>query len=368
MPDSGYDAQPSRSLVQRRTTLISFLALLGFALAITIYMVLPYVLAIVMGGILSLLFFPSFERLEKRGFGRKIAATLVTLAVVVLVIAPISLFATLAVKQAIAIIESIGESGGLSFRAIMERLSAWAPVREMVGDTQALETQVRNWLQQSGTAISGAILGIVADVPKLVLQLVISILTFFFLLLDGNRLLAWMSPRIPLDSDVRSRVVASFKNTAISVIWATLAAATAQASIMLLAYLALRVPAAFLAGGVTFIFAWIPILGTTPVWLAGAIYLFSQEAYLRAVFMIVFGLVAGLTDNFVRPLVLQGRSKMHPLVSLIAIFGGIGIFGIMGIFVGPILAAVLISLLQIWPAVGVRFGLLPRSEETDKAA
>lgn len=355
---------PSRTLVQR-TTLIFFLALLGSALAMTIYMVLPYVLAVVMGGILALLFFPTFARLERRGAGRTLAASIVTIAVLLLVIAPISLFATLAVKQAISIFESLGESGALSFHAIMERLSAWTPIREWVGDTEALETQVRTWLQEGGAAVSGAILGLAANIPKILLQLVVAILTFFFLLLDGNRLLAWMSPRIPLDADVRSRVVASFKNTAVSVIWATLAAATAQASIMLLAYLALRVPAAFLAGGVTFIFAWIPILGTTPVWLAGAIYLFTEDAYLRCTLMVAFGLVAGLTDNFVRPIVLKGRSKMHPLVSLIAIFGGIGIFGIMGIFVGPILAAVLISLLQIWPAVGARFGLLPQNANTD---
>ena len=79
--------------------------------------------------------------------------------------------------------------------------------------------------------------------------------------------------------------------------------------------------------------------------------------------MVVCGLMTGLVDNFVRPLILQGRSKMHPLVSLVAIFGGIEMFGILGIFLGPILAAVLIALLQIWPEVGQRFGLLPGATE-----
>jgi predicted PurR-regulated permease PerM len=77
--------------------------------------------------------------------------------------------------------------------------------------------------------------------------------------------------------------------------------------------------------------------------------------------MVVCGLMTGLVDNFVRSMILQGRSKMHPLVSLVAIFGGIGMFGIMGVFLGPILAAVLIALLQSWPEVGQRFGLLPGS-------
>jgi predicted PurR-regulated permease PerM len=80
---------------------------------------------------------------------------------------------------------------------------------------------------------------------------------------------------------------------------------------------------------------------------------------LKAILMVIFGLMTGLVDNVVRPMILKGRSKMHPLISLVAIFGGMEMFGIMGILLGPILAAVLIALLQIWPEVGQRFGLLP---------
>jgi predicted PurR-regulated permease PerM len=164
-----------------------------------------------------------------------------------------------------------------------------------------------------------------------------------------------------MDPDVRIQVLESFKNTAISVIWATLAAATAQSAVILVSFLILGVPAAFLAAGATFIFAWIPLVGSTPVWVAAVLYLFFEGMTWKAILMVVFGLITGLVDNFVRPMVLKGRSNMHPLVSLVAIFGGIGMFGIMGVFVGPILAAVLISLLQIWPEVGDRFGLLPPS-------
>jgi predicted PurR-regulated permease PerM len=116
---------------------------------------------------------------------------------------------------------------------------------------------------------------------------------------------------------------------------------------------------ACLCGGLAHV---LPLVGRTPAWLAGAIYLYLQDAMLKAILMVVFGLMAGLIENFVRPLILKGRSKMHPLVSLVAIFGGIGMFGIMGIFLGPILAAVLIALLQSWPEVGQRFGLLPGSK------
>jgi predicted PurR-regulated permease PerM len=171
-----------------------------------------------------------------------------------------------------------------------------------------------------------------------------------------------MTDKLPIAADVRVHVVQAFQETAISVIWATIAAAAAQSVVMVLSFLTLGVPAAFLAAGATFILAWIPLVGCSPVWLAGAIYLYTQEAQLHAILLVVCGLSAGLVDNFVRALILQGRSKMHPLVSLVAIFGGLKMFGLMGIFLGPILAAVLIALLQLWPVVGQRFGLLPGSK------
>jgi predicted PurR-regulated permease PerM len=73
--------------------------------------------------------------------------------------------------------------------------------------------------------------------------------------------------------------------------------------------------------------------------------------------MVGFGVVTGLDDNFVRPIVLKGRGEMHPLVSLVAIFGGLQMFGFFGVFFGPIVAAVVITLLQVWPIVGRRWGL-----------
>ena len=114
-------------------------------------------------------------------------------------------------------------------------------------------------------------------------------------------------------------------------------------------FLILNVPGAFLAGGLTFIFAWIPVLGTLPASLAGTLYLYAQGETVKMFLMLGLALAAGLVDNVVRPLVLKGRADMHPLVGLVAIIGGIEMFGILGVFIGPIMAAMLLSLLRILP-------------------
>jgi predicted PurR-regulated permease PerM len=354
--------QPSGSVpAQRRTTLVAFLVLLMAVMVITALMVLPYVLALIMGGILAVLAQPVFQWLTGHHLPPRVAAAVVVLGIVLVIMAPLAFFVTKAIQQGIAIGHGLAE-GGVSVRSLLDHVSGWAPIETLIGSPDAFETQVRRWMQSAGTAATATIVGLAAHLPTLVLQLALASIACFFLLVDGHRLRGWITDKIPVTADVRGQVVQSFQETAISVIWATLAAAAAQSAVMLLSYLTLGVPAAFLAAGATFICAWIPLVGSTPVWLVGAIYLYVQETMLQAILMVVFGLLTGLIDNFVRPLILQGRSKMHPLVSLVAIFGGIEMFGILGVFLGPILAAVLIALLQIWPEVGQRFGMLPGAQ------
>jgi predicted PurR-regulated permease PerM len=141
------------------------------------------------------------------------------------------------------------------------------------------------------------------------------------------------------------------------VVLASLAAAGAQASVTLVVFLALRVPGAFVAAGIVFVLAWLPMIGITPVYAVGAGWLFHEHGIVQVLLLVAGGFAAGVADNIVRPAVLGGRHQMHPLVSLVAIFGGIATFGLFGVLVGPILAAVFIALLDTWPIVARHCGI-----------
>jgi predicted PurR-regulated permease PerM len=183
-------------------------------------------------------------------------------------------------------------------------------------------------------------------------------IAFFFFLLNGEQFIDWLLGLGVLDRNVQEKLVESFRDTTISAVLASLAAASSQAALIVIGFLVIDVPGAFLAGGLTFIFAWIPMLGTVPASLAGMIYLYvAQGSLLQMGLMAALALAAGVIDNLVRPVVLRGRADMHPLVGLIAVLSGIRMFGIQGVLIGPILAGMLLSLLRIWPAIRGRFGI-----------
>ena len=116
------DNPPGSLPAQRRTTLVTFLFLLVAVMVITALMVLPYVLAVTMGGILALLSPPVFQWLKGHHVTPRVAAAVVVLGVVLVLIAPLSFFVTKAIQQGIAIGQGLAE-GGVSLRSLLDHVS-----------------------------------------------------------------------------------------------------------------------------------------------------------------------------------------------------------------------------------------------------
>ncbi|MGK5085515.1 AI-2E family transporter [Bdellovibrionota bacterium FG-1] len=342
---------------KKNENLRTFLLLLCGILLLAVYVVGPFLLSLLMGGMLAVLSYPVYLSLRRHRLGPKIASGLVTFGIVLLLAGPMSIFMALAIKQAVGVGTYLSTQETFSLQALIQKFSHWAPVDALVDNAAALERQIQAGLQAATKSASAGLVGALGGIPNVGLQIVLAGVACFFFLIDGGQFLRWSGAKIPLDSDVRRRVVIAVHDTTISVIWATVAAATAQSVLMLLGFLLLGVPGAFFAAGATFVFAWIPIVGSFPVWFAGSIYLYLQPAFGKLIVMVLLGLFTGVIDNVIRALVLKGKASMHPLVSLVAIFGAIRVLGFFGVFIGPIGAAILISLLNIWPMVAVRSGI-----------
>jgi predicted PurR-regulated permease PerM len=345
---------------QARTTVVMFLVLLIGLLVLTFRMVSAFLLPIIMGGILSMLSRKLYLKLSGQRKESKRAALVVTLGIVLLVLVPIGLFFTLGVRQGITVGRTLSESG-ISYQMLSDKVTNWSVLKSVGLDPDAIANDLQEGAKNIGKYILATVLSIASHLPNLAFELILMALSCFFFLVDGHRFGEWMRDKLPLDNAVRQRLTKSFRETSDSVIWATIAASGAQAGMMAVAFLALGVPSAILASGATFFLAWIPMVGGSPVWALGAVYLLLQGSVAKMIILILAGLSMGIVDNLVRASVLKGRSEMHPLVSLVAIFGGIEMFGIMGVFLGPIIAALVISVMDVWPTLGRRAGLLERN-------
>ncbi|HBA59499.1 MAG TPA: hypothetical protein DCZ92_01490 [Elusimicrobia bacterium] len=344
--------------VTRRAHLITFLGALLACVIAVLWMIGPYLLSLFLGATLAMLTYPVYQWFRAKKWGPRLAGSAVTALLLLLVIAPLTGFSILAVKQGITIGQRMTELKEFSPKAITVTLSRWQLVRTLIGDPKQVNAQLKGAIQAAGEFTTAGVLELGKGMPELLLQLILAMIAFFFFLLDGEELVGWTFGLGVFDPTVQKNLAASFRDTTISSVLAGLAAAAAQAALIVVGFLVIGVPGAFLAGGLTFIFAWIPMLGTAPASLAGLIYLYTMQGTpLQIALMIFITLAASVIDNLVRPLVLKGRNDMHPLTGLIAIIGGLQLFGIQGVLIGPILAAMLLSLLKFWPVIRGGLGI-----------
>jgi predicted PurR-regulated permease PerM len=310
-----------------------------------------------MGAVMALLAQPVYRQLLRRRLPAKVAAALVTLGLVLLVVTPLLVCTMLAVRQAITVERWVTSSGAVNVDELLTKIASWGPVALLVDDPQDLRTSALEYLEATGKHASTFVLDAAKRLPEGGLHLFLACLACFFFIIDGRRLVGWLGAKLPLDRQISRRLVETFRGTAISVVWASMTAAAVQAALTFVVFLALRIPAASLALAATFVLAWVPVIGSLPVWAAGGAYLAVTGNEGRLVALVVLGFIASGADHFVRPWVLRGRGEMHPLVSIIAILGGIQAFGPPGVLFGPVLAAVVITVLQMWPVVGRDAGL-----------
>jgi predicted PurR-regulated permease PerM len=114
---------------------------------------------------------------------------------------------------------------------------------------------------------------------------------------------------------------------------------------------------AALAGGFAFIAAWVPLISSTPIWVAAGLYLLSQGEVGKWLVLCGFAAIGYFADHVVRPMMLRGRARLHPLLGLISVLGGIKAFGLSGVFIGPILASLFAALYRVWPRTAARYSI-----------
>lgn len=343
----------------RRTFFVTFLVLLLSVAVFSLWMVAPYIVAIFVGAILAILARPLFKWIVRHARWNSLGALLVTLAVALLVVAPLTVLTVLAAQQTEEIARWGAANGKSEFS--VAHLISWVHqlpwLHTLLPDPRVIDANIHKAVEVGVNKTVGLVGELLTVVPELVIQLFLALLTCYYLLMDGNRFSAWLLRRVPLEDDVRADFAETFLDSTVSVVWASLAAALAQSAVVTAGFAVLGVPGVALAAVATFVFSWIPVVGSSPVWLVGAAVLFWNGSGIRCACMLGIGVLAIIIDHVVRPLVLRGRGDLHPLVGLVAIFGGINAFGLVGVFLGPILASLFLSLLRMWPVIGRRAGV-----------
>lgn len=180
--------------------------------------------------------------------------------------------------------------------------------------------------------------------------LIVMIISLYYFLADGP----WMIRRImqlsPLDSRYEQQLVDEFGRISRAVVLATLLSAITQGLLAGVGYYFAGTHSVFLLTFLTMLLAMVPFVGATAVWMPVTLWIFFVEERVGAAILLgVYGAaVVSMADNVIKPIVLHGRSNLHPLLALLSVLGGVNAMGPIGIFVGPMVVAFLYALLNMF--------------------
>jgi predicted PurR-regulated permease PerM len=171
----------------------------------------------------------------------------------------------------------------------------------------------------------------------------------FFLLRDFEYFASSVRLISPLSDEQELLFVERFRAVTRATVLGNLATALVQGAISGLIFFFLGMPSPVLWGALTALLSLVPMVGTALVWVPWSIYLFAIGSPVKAVIFLIFQiLIVGGVDNVLRPMLIEGKVKMHTLLVFFSILGGITYFGILGMFFGPLLFAIAMTLLEFY--------------------
>jgi len=171
---------------------------------------------------------------------------------------------------------------------------------------------------------------------------------FYFVLRDKKEVLDYIRSISPFSKDVEKKLFESSKGITASVIYGQVIVGVIQGIIVGIGFFIFGVTNALFLTLLAILAGIFPVVGTTLVWLPIVIYFMIAGDGLPAIGVLVFGLISSTVDNFLRPMIVSKRTNLHSAVVIIGMIGGLFMFGILGLILGPLILAYLIILLEVY--------------------
>jgi predicted PurR-regulated permease PerM len=313
----------------------------------------PFIYQVISALVIGIIFAPVHNKLERRISSPGLAAATSTFLVVLVVALPAALI-LLALSQELAQLREViqqrsADSGGLAAYAqsLIERPMGWL---SRYVDTSNFDVRafVLNKAKEIGTVLVAGGAAIVGSAASFIVSAAISLFTLFFIFREGKGLKRRVLALLPLTTAQSDKLFKEVENTIVGTVYGGLVIAAVQGALVGLALWFLDFHSPVLWGVVAAFAALIPLVGTALVWVPAVLFLVAVGSWGWAIGLAAFCAIGvGGVDNILRPLLLSGRVEMHTLLIFFAVFGGVNVFGFLGLIIGPVIVAVTATLLRM---------------------
>ncbi len=330
--------------------LIALTSLLGYLS----YLILkPFLTSIAWAVVLSTVFYPVYAYMC-RFLKWKVLASLLTLAItVVIILGPFS-YLTIALANELSNFADYINTEGIG------KLQDWINSPQAIWLQERIKTTLNiekldlasilsENLSRMGKNILGKVTKGVANIASVFINFFLMLFAMFFMLRDAPDFIRKFHDYMPFSEAQRDRLESQMKDMVISTIYGGVVVAMAQGTVGGLTFLVLGMKSPVLLGTAIGLMSFIPGVGTFSVWGPVVVYLLIKKAFIKAVILLFVGtFIISTIDNILKPIIISGRTRMPTLVIFFSVIGGLKVFGLIGLVLGPLVMAMFISVFEIF--------------------
>jgi predicted PurR-regulated permease PerM len=314
---------------------------------------LPFFTPLGWAAVFAVIFHSLNERLETR-WGPTVSAVAVTAGVTLILIVPVLLLAALFVREGIAAARSIQIAVGAGQYGPFGRAWEWIVSRVAAeGMTADLPGLIRQGASRAAQYMAEELGAVIRNIVVFLFELFVMLFALFYFLRDSETILNRIRNALPFEETQRDRMLAEARELIFASVTTSLVIAAVQAVVCGGAFAIVGLGSAIFWGVVMGFLSLLPVVGAWPVWVPAALYLFSAGRPVRAIVLIsICGALGGTIDSILRPALLGGRASLNGLLVFISVVGGIAVFGVLGVVLGPIVVATTVGILDVYSGHG----------------
>ncbi|MCY1075492.1 AI-2E family transporter [Archangium lansingense] len=333
------------------------IGLILLSIALVLWVFSPFFEAFFLAAVLAGALYGLHRWLTRHLRGKSgISAGLITVGVIVALLAPLASLTAFLVSE---IVKGVNFIADIVERRGLEGLLTYVPgpLKEPAGrmldrfqeQSAGLWQTLQEQVSARGATAAQTVGGVVITTGTVIFQIVMMLIAFYFLLVQGKQLVAWLESVSPLKRGQTTELLMEFRRVTKSVLISSILTAGVQAVAALVGYIITRVPVPIFFAAVTFFFALIPAVGAAVVCVAAALLLLATGHPVAAIVLAVWGVVVvGLSDNVVKPLLAKRGMHMHGAIVFFSLLGGLAVFGAIGLLLGPLIVALFLAVLRIY--------------------
>jgi predicted PurR-regulated permease PerM len=344
------NAAPSTNATtsDRLTTVLSYgVLLLLIYLVFRIYE--PFLAALGWAAILVIFFYPMHQRLARRLPPMR-ASVISTLAVIILLIAPAIIVTSLFVREAVSISRGVQHSIVEQHAPLIAKSWSWMAhhVPGMDPNANVFETLEQGIEKQAGF-LAERLGTILKNIAAFIFDLFVMIFAMFYFFRDAEKILRAVRSILPFDAEHRDTMITQTRELISASVTTSLLVAAIQGALGGLGFAIVGLPAPVFWGVAMAFFSLVPVVGSGLIFVPASLWLGFSGHWGRAVLLLaICAGVSTVVDNVLRPLLLGGRTELSGLVIFISVVGGVNLFGMLGLVLGPILVAMAAGVLSVY--------------------